>query len=305
MKRLIILLSLTIFWSFVFAQNISDIEASFCNNPTQETNLDIITESNKETEICVNFKNNSLKDINFSIEFVDWVITPQWNKACLSSEKSKTNFWQHILDYENSINIPAQKELQKTYKIKFPVWFSGVSHWCLAYNINNDNVWWIGLVFRKVHTIDILVWGTKIDSKIQINNISLNFSWFSNQLDLNLTNNWNIDQTIELSWTISNVFWYTSNFKTEKQIIKAQENLNIITNIKNIPSYKWLFKIETKLSYKPIFNFDITNHNIPNEYIIPGIITITKSIILRNFYYIGVILIILILIYIIIKKYKK
>ena len=308
MKKLIILLSLISTIPLIAsAQNISDIQASFCNKPTQETNLDVITKANQKTDLCINFKNLSIKDINLTIDFVDGALTPQWSKACFSAEKPKPNFGQHILPYEKTLTLKAQQEIQKTYQIKFPLWFSWVSHWCLAYNIDNSNdiAWWIWLVFRKVHTIDILVWWSEINSNIQTNNISLYSSWFSNRLSINITNNWNIDQTIQLSWIIWNIFWYSTNFITQEQKIKAQESLDITTKINNIPIYKWLFNIKWYISYTPIFNFDITNHNIPTEYITPGTISFSNNIILRNRYYIGIIMLISVLLIRIVVKHKK
>ena len=308
MKNLILLSILTsLLIPFTSAQNISDIQATFCNEPTAESNLDIITTANQETEICINFKNTSISKSSISVDFVDWALTPQWSKACFSAEKPRRNFGQHMLDYEKELILNPSQEIQKIYKIKFPIWFSGVSHGCLAYNINktDDVSGGIGLIFRKTHTIDVLVWWTEINSKINIKDITINKFNHTDKLNLNITNNWNIDQKITISWTISNILWYNQTFTITWQTIKAQKDIILSTEINNLPWYKGLFNIDTQISYNPIFNFDITNHNIPNEYITPGIINITKNIILRNIYYILAFLIILILLWIIINKYKK
>lgn len=308
MKKLILLSILTsLIIPIASAQNISDIQATFCNKPIAESNLDIITKANQETDICVNFKNNSITKSNISIDFVDWTITPQWSKACFSAEKPRLNFGQHMLDYEKELTLNPSQEIQKIYKIKFPVWFSGVSHGCLAYNINktDDISGGIGLVFRKTHTIDILVWWTKIDSKINIKDVTINKTNNTDRLNLNITNNWNIDQQIIISWTISNILWYNQIFIITWQTIKAQEDIILSTEINNLPWYKGLFSVNTQISYTPIFNFDITNHNIPNEYITPWVINISKNIILRNMYYIITILIILLLLWIIVNKYIR
>ncbi len=274
--------------TFTTAQNIWDIQASFCNSNQTKTEIDLVTKSNLDTDICIDFSNNSLQDTTISINFVDWAITPQWDKACFSAEKPKTNFGQYIQLYENKLTIPWNSNLQQHFKIKYPVWYSGVSHGCLAYAINNESniEWWIAIVFRKVHTIDILVWWTQINSNIKFQNIYITWDWVSNRINIDIKNDGNINQEIAISGTISNLFWYKQTFDIQPIVLHANSTSTITTNTLNLPNYKWIFTIKTNLNYTPIFNFDITNHNIPTQYILPWVMTITKSIILRNWYYI-------------------
>jgi len=69
------------------AQNIWDIQASFCNPEQSEKEIDLVTKANLDTDICINFSNNSLQDTTISIDFVDGVITPSWDAACFAADK--------------------------------------------------------------------------------------------------------------------------------------------------------------------------------------------------------------------------
>ena len=307
-KTLIItILALITLSTITTAQNIWDIQASFCNQDEINSELDIITTANLDTDICIKFQNNSIKNSTIALNFTDGALTPQWSKACLSPEKPKTNFGQYIQDYTETITISGWTHIEQHFNIKYPVWFSGVSHGCLWYYIQNkDEIWWwIWLVFRKTHSIDILVWWTEINSDILFKNIYLTGDLVSNRITIDIENNWNINQEISISWTISNLFGFKQDFTIPTKTLLANSDITINTDILNIPNYKWLFKINTNLNYKPKFNFDITNHNIPTQYISPWTIIITKSIILRNWFYIVWLSLVAILISVNIIKYFK
>jgi hypothetical protein len=290
MKKLLLIpiFTITALLNISIAQNIWDIQASFCNTSQTEKEIDLVTKANIDTDICIKFQNNSIQDTSIAVDFTDGAITPQWSKACFSPEKPRTNFGQYVQNTDNTFNISWWTNIEKHYKIKYPVWFSGVSHGCLWYYVNNtDKIWWwIWLIFRKTHSIDILVWWTEINSNIIFKNIYITGDLVSNRISIDIENNWNINQEIYISWTISNLFWYQQNFTIQTTTLLANNSITINTDTLNIPDYKGLFKINTNLNYKPKFNFDITNHNIPTQYISPWTIIITKSIILRNWFYI-------------------
>lgn len=301
------ILTLITLTTFTTAQNIWDIQASFCNQNEINTELDLVTTAGSNTDICIRFQNNSLKDTTISLDFVDGAITPDWKKACFSAEKPKTNFGQYIQDYKNKLTIPGNSDLEQHFKINYPVWYSGISHGCLAYAINNESniAGWIGIIFRKVHTIDILVWWSQINSDIKIQKTSFSWDQASNRLTFTIQNNGNTTQTIQISGTISNPFWFSQNFQTNNINIDANETKTLITDILNLPDYKWIFFTKSALSHQPKFNFDITNHNIPDQYTVAWIISISKTMILRNWFYIASLALILILISIIIFKRRK
>jgi len=308
-KKLILLwiISLSTIISFTTAQNIWDIQASFCNENETNKELDIITKAGQETNICINFTNNSLKDTSILVNFVDWILTANGNKWCLAASKPKPNFGQHMLDYETKLNIPSNSSIQQIYKIKFPTGYSWVSHGCLSYEIDNKNniAWWMGIIFRKSHTIDILVWWTEINSNLKIKDLSFSWDQVSKKLIFTIQNKWNISQSVQISGSINNPFWYSQNFRTETITIPANEYKTLETKNLNLPDYKWIFFVGSTLNYEADFNFNITNHNIPDQYTTPGTITISKTLILRNRFYIASIAIILSLITLIIFKHRR
>lgn len=307
MKKLLLISIIFLIYGFTTSQNIYDISTEFCNSNKEQKTLDFITTANQTTDICVNFTNKSNVNIPLEVDFVDWVLTPSGDKACFSSEKPKPNFGKHMLNFEKNIIIPANSTKQQIYQIKIPTWFSGVSHWCLAYNIQKEDIqnWWVSLVFRQTHSIDILVWWIEVDSKIKINNSFI--SW--NNLILQTENNGNIEQEITINSLISNIFWYNYTTETITKKIKAKNTENIKLSITKLPSYKWLFQINTNISYKPIFDFDITNQDIKTEYTTPWSINIKTTTIIRDPFYTTVLIIILLLLVIIsiilIKPKKK
>ncbi len=289
--------------TFTTAQNIWDIQASFCNPEQSEKEIDLIAKAWTNSDICINFSNNSLKDTTISIDFVDGVITPTWESACFSAEKPKPNFGQYIENYDTKLAIPGNSSIEQHFKIQYPVGYSWVSHGCLGYSIDNTKniAGWISMIFRKTHTIDILVGWTKINSKLIIQNAK----YSDNKLIFTVENQWNITQNISITGTISNLLWYSQEFNTESTDIQANSETIIATSELMLPQYKWFFSINSNIYYHPKFNFDITNHNIDTQYTTPGTVSIFKLLILRNWYYIaGLSIIGLLMAIIVIKRIK-
>jgi len=305
MKKILTLSILTLITlsTFTTAQNIGDIQASFCNPEQSEKEIDLVTKASLDTDICINFSNNSLQDTTVSIDFTDWVITPTWESACFSAEKPKPNFGQYIESYNTKLAIPGNSTIKQHFKINYPVWYSWVSHGCLGYSIDNTKniAWWISMIFRKTHTIDILVGWTEISSKLTIQNAK----YSGNQLIFTVENQWNITQNISITGTISNLIWYKQAFNTESTDIQANSETIITTSKLMLPQYKWFFSINSNIYYHPKFNFDITNHNIDTQYTTPGTVSIFKLLILRNWYYITGLSIIALLIAIIVIRRTK
>jgi hypothetical protein len=212
-----------------------------------------------------------------------------------------------LLDRESKLELPANSEIKQKYNIKFPVWFSGISHGCLAYNIQNDNIWWwaINMVFRKVHSIDVLVWWIQVKSKIKPTKISISWDQASNRLNFDIENNWNVDQSVQISGIISNLFWYKQEFNIPEFAITAEEKQEISSNILNLPDYKWLFSVKLNISYKPYFNFHINNSNLIQEYNNPWRFSISKTLMIWNRFYVVSLTIILSLIIVIIFKRRN
>lgn len=295
-------------FNIAWAQNLWDIETQFCKPNPNKKEINVVTEANKETEICIIFKNKSDIDTTLDIDFVDWAITPSGSKACFAGDKPKTNFGQYILSWQNKLELLANSEKTETYKIKFPTWFSGISHGCLAYNISKEDKkeWSMNVIFRKTHSIDILVWWVAISSKIKPKSISISWDQVFNWISLDIENNWNITQSIKISGIISNFFWYTQDFEIPEFVVNPKESIEISSNKISLPEYKWVFSIKLNISYLPHFNFNITNSNLTTEYNNPWTIHFSKTLILWNWLYtIGWSLILLLIIVLVFKKINR
>lgn len=286
------------FLSFSFWQNIGNIKTSFCH---EWKDMNIVTQADKETEICLIFENRSDFDLTLDVSFVDGAITPNGNRACFDPSKGNLNFGQYVLPWDFDLELPANSQKKQIYKIKFPVWYSGISHGCVLYSIKDkdSSVWAMKVVFSKSHSIDILVWWVEVKSKIKAKNITLSWDQIYNRISLNLENQWNIDQIVDIKWNISNIFGYSEDFEMSGLLLKAGETEWFSSNNLHLPDYKWFFSVKVDMDYQPQFNFHITNQGQKAEYSLPWTISFSKILILWNRFYVisgGTILVLLIIV---------
>lgn len=298
---------LWVFW-FVQAQSLWDIDLRFCEN-YQEKQVDIVTNSDQDTNICVLYKNNADTDVTLNIGFVDGIVNSSWWKSCGIPSDPNLNFAQFVKDYDTELTIPAHEEIKQHYTIHYPAGFSWLSHGCITYDIKKKDSeragWMITLVFRKTFSIDILVWWSQVKTNLSIKNLSVSGDEVSQQILLELINGWNTDQDISLTWEISNWFGYKQDFSITGTKISASDDITVSSTNITIPSYKWLFFIKSNLKNIPVFDFDITNTKLQTEYSLPGTTIISNVIILWNRLYIVLSwIVILLLIFVIVKLAK-
>ena len=236
------------------------------------------------------------------------------NRACNAADRPKEHFGNFMIDYDKLVTISWNSTIQKTYNIKLPIWYKWLSHGCVAYNQiqvdKNRNKSMLNIVVRKVKFIDIFVWETQIKSQIKIWLIKTIKSWNTINFEIWLTNIWNTSQYTNISWTISNVFWFKRDLKFNQDAIKIEPNQEIFiqTNNENLtlPVYKWFFKIDFDIDNKPVFNFNIKdNDKIPQDVILWWNFNISKIIFISNPYFIWILVIFLVLIYLAFFKKRK
>jgi hypothetical protein len=305
MKKRLLIVALLASWmiTFTHAQSLWDIELSFCDN-NQTDQVDIVTKSNQDTNICVSFQNNSDNDTTLNITFVDGSINKSWWKSCGIPEDPNINFAKYMKDYKSEIFIPAHSQAQEIYTIHFPIWYEWISHWCITYDIKKaeDASEMINFVFRKAFSIDILVWWSQVKPKLEISNIYLSGYDTNQKIVLEIHNKWNIDQDILLTGIIKNRFGYEWKFETSGTIIPANTKTTLVSNEVRIPSYKWFFIVKSYLTNDPIFNFDITKTDLKNEYSTQWLTIIKNTTMLWSRLYITLIILIIVLIIAIIIK---
>jgi len=304
-KLMCLLVVFMAIFSYVQAQSLWDIEVSFCNNDRTEQ-IDLVTKSDQDTDICVLFQNHSEQDATVHIEFVDGAVL-SWGKSCDTPDNPNIKFTKYVQDFEKDIFLPWNWKEERHYTIHYPVWYEWISHGCISYEIKGeeDLSQPIRQVFRRVFTIDIMVWWSEVKPKLRISNIYLSWYDTDKRLVLEVRNRWNIDQKISLTWVIRNIFGYKQSFEISGTIIEKNQDLEVVSSNIRIPSYKWLFVVESNLINEPIFDFDITTSNLKNEYSSAWLTILKNYTMFWSRLYIVLIILIILLIVALIAKSKR
>ena len=291
-----------------FAQNIGDIDVSFCNSWIENDNyFTLVTEAGKTENVCVNIKNTSWKPVSLHIDFVDGAISDQWNSVCFAPDYLQKEFSKYISSFETDVDLQWGETVQREYELQYPIWFSGLSHGCISYYINSDenNDGGVSMIFRKVNRIDVLVWWTEVSSRIKINNIFYTWSVDSNKLWFNIENNGNIDQEVTITWYLNWRFKYSELFDLWSFILKAGESVLVYTNELHIPWYKGRFFAKSFISNEPSIDFSIAHSNIyDNEYSVAGTVLLNVPFFLWNRWFVALIVLVVALIIAIFHRIK-
>lgn len=286
-------------------QNIWDIDVSFCNSGISDTNyFTLITEAWTVDNICVNIKNLSQEPVSLHIDFVDGAISDQWNSVCYAPDHLQKEFSKYVSQFDTDLDLQWGAEIQKNYELKYPIWFSGLSHGCISYYINSDeNNEWVSMVFRKVNRIDVLVWGTEVASRIKIKDVRYVWNDYEHELVFNIENNGNIDQEVTITWFVEWWFNYRENFDLWSFILKAGESTSVSAKDIHLPGYRWHFFANSYISNEPSVDFSIAHSNIyGNEYSVAGTTFVQFPFFLWNLWLIiFVVLLILLIIALIIR----
>lgn len=290
------------------AQNIGDIDVSFCNSWIQNDNyFTLVTEAGKTDNICVNIRNYSQEPVSIHIDFVDWGISDWWESACLAPDHPMKEFSKYISDNNEDLILQWWEDITKNYELKYPIWFSGLSHGCISYYINSDeNNGWVSMVFRKVNRIDVLVWWTEVSSKIKIKDVFYTWDIYENKLWFSIENDWNIDQEVTITWFISWWFGYWEDFDLWSFKLGAGESNLLYTNDLHIPQHKWKFFANSYISNEPSVDFSIAHSNIyDNEYSVAWTTFVQFPFFLWNWLFIVFIVLALLLIFVVIWRISK
>ena len=282
------------------AQNIGDIDVSFCNSWIADDNyFTLVTEAGRTDNVCVELKNNSWNPVSLHIDFVDGAISDQWNSVCFAPDHLQKEFSKYISQFDTDIDLQGGESIQKNYELKYPIWFSGLSHGCISYYINWDinNEGGVSMIFRKVNRIDILVWWTEVSSRIKIIDVFNTWDEVSQRLWFKIENNGNIGQEVTITWVISWWFNYSEPFDLWSFMLKAGESVVVYTNELHIPRYKWYFHANSYISNEPSVDFSIAHSNIySNEYSVAGIVFVQFPFFLWNLLFIILIPLVILLI---------
>lgn len=288
-------------WPMIsFGQTIWDIDVSFCNSWIENDNyFTLVTEAGKTENVCVNIRNVSENPVSIHIDFVDWGISDWWESACLPPDYPVKEFSKYISNNDEDVDLQWGGEIQKIYKLEYPIWFSGLSHGCISYYINSDKEGGegISMVFRKVNIIDVLVWWTKVASRIKIRDVFYTWDVAEQKLWFEIENNGNIDQEVTITGFIKWWFGYQEDFDLWSFRLWAGKSVVVYTKELHLPSYKWLFHINSYISNQPSVDFSIAHSNIyDNEYSVAATVLATRPFFLWSILYVALIVLVLVLI---------
>lgn len=252
---------------------LTNIHFWFCDQGLEDrsSSLNAAIDQWKTTEFCMVFYNDAAEDITLNMDYVSMLD----NTCTLDSSFEK--FIVNI-DQIKTLVIPAQEQVQTSLKINFPVWIEGVIWWCVAYTVaekespENDATptWWgwiaIQPIFRTASHMTFFVWWIEdINNDISFSDIQANLD-DNKDLNLNfvLSNDWNLEDKIEIKGTITNIFWYKKDFTIEWKWIQLTPGTSVPVSavLWSLPSYGWLYNIEFTATATPFFSYDISNSSI-------------------------------------------
>lgn len=304
MKKIwLLFFSVVLFFSFCFAQSAPLWDIQFCNDRKITNELDLTTKAGETVPLCINFTNPTPKDITVYVDFLDAIITQDQlhNRACNAPDKPKQHFGNFIVPYDKTITLSGNSTLQKIYMVKPSIWFSWVSHGCVAYNeVSKDTQSgssMVNVIVRKVKFIDMLVWDFPVQSQVTLWSVNVVKNWTTTNIHIWLKNIWNVPQKLTISWTLSNIFWFIQPLKFVQKTfeIPVGEEIQLQTNNQEIilPAYKWFFTVNMQIHTTPIFDFNITNSSIPKEIVLGWTFFLSKTFFLPNYYLICILVIVL------------
>ncbi len=216
--------------------DIREIRVRYCNDPEKkdEKSLFIDAEAGKKSVICIDFINTAKKKAKIGINFVDGAVTDDSDqkKACLW-EGEKSNFWQYVQNYPETLEIEPNSAKRVFVDLLFSGGYAGASYGCLTYHALDSKPTTQNMegnmfnVFTRVGSfIDGFVSG---DFKIELMTTPIISEFYHNETD-------NPNFIIYREWSRKEGFWKKS-FWTYKAKINILNTGNVA--VSGDISMKW------------------------------------------------------------------
>lgn len=286
--RFILIFGLFIWFSFWWNIDINDISIRFCSDKLDklEKHISLYNRAWEISNECIFIINKSDETWYIDLHFVSQVNSSQWKKACAIPGNQNDVFSKYINPNRSGlIYLWPKEELEKKFEFAFPVWMWWVQWWCLAFFIAQEDKYkeqidwtFLSLITRKANLFEIWV----DDAKNFVNKIRnekiwrskkifLLLNWFKSQiifdnidkaltLRIKISNDWNLNQKLHLSWNVYSFFGFKKTFEIRDKILDKDESLIFDTKnewiVLNIPEYHWLFWFKLNLWNQPYFDFD-------------------------------------------------
>lgn len=278
--------------SFVSADDsiIGNVSVRFCNEGDAKKELNLIADTNKDYNICMEFYNTNSKPIKIKYGFVDGTLTnDELQKKACTTDITK-DFGQYVTQDNEMVTIPANGSIKENASVNFPAWMNGMVNGCLIYtpvdekteqeNKGNNNAATFDIIVRKASFINALVWGQVI------RNIETK-EWFRTESNNILSifipvyNEGNIEENVTFEGELSNIFGYKHEIKETKKI-SSNSSYVLSSEINDLPRYKCFFTLKGTVSSEWAVEFntdlasqDLTTKEIPVEmtiFIIPRLL---------------------------------
>lgn len=268
--------------------NVWNIYAKFCSGEELLPSLSLVADSDTEYEICINFINSNNSEVSLDYSFIDGTVTNDeyQNKACTTNDMS--NFWQFVRQDNTSVVIPAHGSVEQKAYITFPSWVSWISNGCLVYSLSkgdtsNNEVesdWsMFEIQLRKASFIDVLVWG-EINRNLTLSKkLFRSFNRKTDVLTLSapIINNWNINESAYVEWTVKNILGYKNSFTmNDPKIVRSNSELVINADAENIPWYRMFYHLEWNIISEGSLEFDtsLLSEDVAQQNVLPFSFTI-------------------------------
>ena len=213
-------------------------------------------------KVCFMMSNSANQDIKVRIRLVDLV-----NWLCSVNDRSIYNFIpEEDVKWFEEITIPAWNYIIKDFQITYPVWIEWDQWACTMFNIIKDSEaqWNVAAVVNRAYPMKFFVWGlSDIKNIIDVDNIELSLDDNKDLImNFDIKNEWNLENLVELSGTVSNMFGYSKKFSIEWWHVLPGNHWHVEANLWSIPSYGWLFNIDFNAFATPYFSYDISKSSI-------------------------------------------
>lgn len=213
-------------------------------------------------KVCFMMWNSANRDIKVRIRLVDLV-----DGVCSVNNTSILQFVsQEDIEEFDEITIPAWNYVIKEFNVLYPIWIQWDQSACTIFNIIRDTEiqWNITAIVNRAYPMHFFVWGLKdVKNIVTVDNIELLLDDNKDLImNFDVKNEWNLENLVELSGTISNMFGYSKKFSIEGWHVLPGSFWHVEANLWSIPSYGWLFNIDFKAFATPYFSYDISNSNI-------------------------------------------
>lgn len=242
----------------------------FCNEWTDNLSesLSYAVMPNKPFKVCLIFYNNSNQDITINTRIIDKEIADDGSSYCAyDSTNIHTFIDANDLNDIKEITLPSWEYIIKEFNVTYPIWIQWNQSACFSYYIDDwAAVTMLKTIVNKAYTMNFFVWWIDdIKNEISFNDIEANLD-DNKDLNLNfvLSNDWNLEDKIEIKGTITNIFWYKKDFTIEWKWIQLTPGTSVPVSavLWSLPSYGWLYNIEFTATATPFFSYDISNSSI-------------------------------------------